>query len=572
MPTYNPYRPAGSPRYIPRSYNNPQYIPQGNQYNQYNQGNQYNQQPRTQYNQYNQGNQYNQQPRTQYNQTETPSYVQAVTTGTGGNSRRTVRNAPMSRQYNQSNPYNQYSQPNQYAQYNQGNQFSQYNRSNKSNQYSQDKQYNKSRSGKLMSGYNAAAPSSDPRSNLAPGSYSAAVKAKADGTGPWSLDPSLQGQYVLATDLTADQLAQAKGQYDYEHRWDWIKPWTWGRDKETLTYEGRKIVNPNDPYSKYSGLEGLRHDGNGNIVRESTWREKLGDWIAGRKVTNQQEFTATTTPSNTPWGGKAYDEAIDPYNYHHQQGWDKAKKYMAQPHNRNNEYTQTAPPAPAQTAPAGGPYTRAVRENTAPPAPAQTAPAGGPYTRAVRENTAPPAPAQEADNSVPLGNPGSLMSGYAAHTAPPAPAERQKYKSTAPTTTDRGSSMGAAQAAMASQYPTTATPLTQAAPAATQAPAFDDSAEIARASRQPAGPYTRAVRENTAPAPAAPPAPAPTSAPAERQQLTYQQMKRQVEEQITPQQREQAGRMAMEQDLQRMQQQLRDQGRQQEQQLMRVMR
>ena len=500
MPTYNPYRPAGSPRYIPRSYNNPQYIPQGNQYNQ--------------------------QPRTQYNQTETPSYVQAVTTGTGGNSRRTVRNAPMSRQYNQSNPYNQYSQPNQYAQYNQGNQFSQYNRSNKSNQYSRDMQYNKSRSGKLMSGYNAAAPSSDPRSNLAPGSYSAAVKAKADGTGPWSLDPSLQGQYVLATDLTADQLAQAKGQYDYEHRWDWIKPWTWGRDKETLTYEGRKIVNPNDPYSKYSGLEGLRHDGNGNIVRESTWREKLGDWIAGRKVTNQQEFTATTTPSNAPWGGKAYDEAIDPYNYHHQQGWDKAKKYMAQPHNRNNEYTQTAPPAPAQ----------------------------------------------EADNSVPLGNPGSLMSGYAAHTAPPAPAERQEYKSTAPTTTDRGSSMGAAQAAMASQYPTTATPLTQAAPAATQAPAFDDSAEIARASRQPAGPYTRAVRENTAPAPAAPPAPAPTSAPAERQQLTYQQMKRQVQEQITPQQREQAGRMAMEQDLQRMQQQLRDQGRQQEQQLMRVMR
>ena len=296
---------------------------------QYNQSNPYNQysQP-NQYAQYNQGNQFS--------------------------------------QYNQSNPYNQYSQPNQYAQYNQGNQFSQYNKNNKSNQYSRDKQYNKSRSGKLMSGYNAAAPSSDPRSNLAPGSYSAAVKAKADGTGPWSLDPSLQGQYVLATDLTADQLAQAKGQYDYEHRWDWLKPWTWGRDKDTLTYEGRKIVNPNDPHSKYSGLEGLRHDGNGNIVRESTWREKFGDWIAGREVTNQQEFTATTTPSNTPWGGKAYDEAIDPYGYHHQQGWDRAKKHMAQPHNRDNAYTHTTPPAPAQTAPAGGPYTRAVRENTTP--------------------------------------------------------------------------------------------------------------------------------------------------------------------------------------------------------------
>ena len=415
----------------------------------------------------------------------------------------------MSRQYNQSNPYNQYSQPNQYAQYNQGNQFSQYNKNNKSNQYSRDKQYNKSRSGKLMSGYNAAAPSSDPRSNLAPGSYSAAVKAKADGTGPWSLDPSLQGQYVLATDLTADQLAQAKGQYDYEHRWDWLKPWTWGRDKDTLTYEGRKIVNPNDPHSKYSGLEGLRHDGNGNIVRESTWREKFGDWIAGREVTNQQEFTATTTPSNTPWGGKAYDEAIDPYGYHHQQGWDRAKKHMAQPHNRDNAYTHTTPPAPAQTAPAGGPYTRAVRENTTPPAPAQEAdnsvPLGNPGSlmSGYAAHTTPPAPAQEADNSVPFGNPGSLMSGYAAHTTPPAPA---------------------------------------AAPAT----------------------------------PAAQTTPAPTSAPAQeaapQQQLTYQQMKRQVQEQITPQQREQAGRTVMEQDLQRMQQQLRDQGRQQEQQPMRAMR
>ena len=165
----------------------------------------------------------------------------------------------------------------------------------------------------------------------APGPYSAAVKAKAEGTGAWALDPSLQGQYTLATDLTADQLAQAKGQYDYEHRWDWIKPWTWGRKNDTLTYKGKKIINPNDPYSRYSGLEGLRHDGSGNIVRKATWRERLGDWIAGRNVTNQQQFTAPTTPQtagpSAPWGGKAYDEAIDPYGYHHNKGWNNAQGY-----------------------------------------------------------------------------------------------------------------------------------------------------------------------------------------------------------------------------------------------------